>query len=86
VEILAATAVNDPIERRCPDITRAREVLGFEPAVALDEGLDLTLAWYARQLGYARLEPASPALRATRPSAGRSAEVLAATLNPPSLR
>jgi UDP-glucose 4-epimerase/UDP-glucuronate decarboxylase len=84
VEIAAATAANDPIERRCPDITRAREVLGFEPRVPLDAGLELTLAWYARQLGYALDEPASPAARATRPSAGRSREVFATTLTPPS--
>ena len=37
-----ALPVNDPQQRR-PDITRAREVLGWSPAVELDEGLGLLL-------------------------------------------
>jgi GDP-L-fucose synthase len=32
--------------RRCLDITRARQLLGFEPRVSLPEGLDRTIAWY----------------------------------------
>jgi UDP-glucuronate decarboxylase len=40
-------AANDPIQRRCPDLTRARELLGYEPRVDLERGLDLTLSWYA---------------------------------------
>lgn len=31
--------------RRVPDTTRAREVLGFAPAVGFDDGLKRTLAW-----------------------------------------
>jgi nucleoside-diphosphate-sugar epimerase len=27
-------------------VTRARQLLGFEAAVSLDEGLDRTIAWY----------------------------------------
>jgi UDP-glucose 4-epimerase/UDP-glucuronate decarboxylase len=42
------TAANDPVKRRCPDLSRARERLGYEPSVSLDEGLDRTLEWYAR--------------------------------------
>src|SRR5262249_44108959 len=38
----------DPIARRCPDLTRTRAVLGYEPRTALDAGLVDTLAWYAR--------------------------------------
>jgi dTDP-glucose 4,6-dehydratase len=37
-----ALPVNDPQQRR-PDISRAREVLGWSPAVDLDEGLALLL-------------------------------------------
>lgn len=33
--------------RRCPDITRARRLLGYEPRVPLREGLALTYRWYA---------------------------------------
>ncbi len=35
--------------RRCLDITRARQLLGFEPRVSLPEGLDRTIAWYQCQ-------------------------------------
>jgi len=36
---------DDPI-RRQPDITRAREQLGWQPAIALDEGLERTLEYF----------------------------------------
>lgn len=36
----------DP-KQRCPDITRAREVLGWEPRVGAREGLQKTIAWFA---------------------------------------
>jgi UDP-glucuronate decarboxylase len=38
---------NDPVRRR-PDIARARELLGWQPAVSLDEGLRLTLPWFSQ--------------------------------------
>jgi len=38
---------NDPVRRR-PDITRARERLGWQPRVALEEGLQQTVAYYQR--------------------------------------
>jgi nucleoside-diphosphate-sugar epimerase len=34
------------VELRVPDIARARDVLGFEPKVDLDEGLRRTIDWY----------------------------------------
>ncbi len=34
------------VEIRIPDITRAREVLNWEPKVDLDEGLERTIEWY----------------------------------------
>jgi dTDP-glucose 4,6-dehydratase len=37
--------VDDPT-RRCPDISQARQVLQWEPAIPLREGLSRTLAWY----------------------------------------
>ena len=37
--------VNDPKQRR-PDITRAKEVLGWEPAVSRQEGLKRTYAYF----------------------------------------
>jgi GDP-L-fucose synthase len=32
--------------RRCLDISRARELLKFQPLVSLEEGLDRTIAWW----------------------------------------
>ncbi|BAI62792.1 putative nucleotide sugar epimerase/dehydratase [Methanocella paludicola SANAE] len=36
---------NDPLQRR-PDIRKAKELLGWEPEVGLDEGLESTIAWF----------------------------------------
>ena len=41
---------NDPRQRR-PDITRARTLLGWEPKVPLEEGLEPTVAYFRRELG-----------------------------------
>lgn len=38
------------VELRIPDIAKARELLGFEPRVDLDEGLLRTIDWYRRSL------------------------------------
>jgi dTDP-glucose 4,6-dehydratase len=42
--------VDDPKVRQ-PDITRARQLLGWEPRVQLDEGLGVTLAYFRQKLG-----------------------------------
>jgi UDP-glucose 4-epimerase len=34
------------VELRIPNVDKARDLLGFEPAVELDEGLQRTIAWY----------------------------------------
>ena len=36
-------------KRRVPDLARSREVLGYSPAVSLDDGLRLTLDWWLRE-------------------------------------
>jgi dTDP-glucose 4,6-dehydratase len=36
---------DDP-KRRCPDITKAKRILRWEPKIGLDEGLKLTLAYF----------------------------------------
>jgi dTDP-glucose 4,6-dehydratase len=41
--------VDDPTQRQ-PDITLARDALGWEPRVALREGLERTAAWFRRVL------------------------------------
>lgn len=43
---------DDPKVRK-PDITRARTILGWEPKVALDEGLTSTIAYFRQKLGVA---------------------------------
>ena len=43
-----ALPINDPKQRR-PDITKARELLGWEPRIALDEGLQLLLERSSRE-------------------------------------
>jgi dTDP-glucose 4,6-dehydratase len=41
--------VDDPKVRQ-PDITRARTLLGWEPRVALEQGLDTTIAYFRRKM------------------------------------
>ena len=38
--------LTDNPQRRCPIIAKAREELGFEPEVPIEEGLRRTLVWY----------------------------------------
>jgi nucleoside-diphosphate-sugar epimerase len=45
--------VDDPT-RRCPDITKARRLLGWEPEVDLEIGLELTLAYFRDELAISR--------------------------------
>jgi nucleoside-diphosphate-sugar epimerase/spore maturation protein CgeB len=47
---------DDPRRRR-PDITKARDLLGWEPVTALDDGLRATIAWFEQQA-----RPAAPIL------------------------
>jgi UDP-glucuronate decarboxylase len=42
--------IDDPLQR-CPDITQAKRVLGWEPRVALQDGLRLTIAYFDKMLG-----------------------------------
>ena len=37
------------VELRIPNVAKAREVLGWEPQVELDEGLEKTIAWYRKR-------------------------------------
>ncbi len=46
-ELVYGPLPEDDPRRRCPDITRAREVLGWEPRVSAREGLEKTLKWFA---------------------------------------
>jgi dTDP-glucose 4,6-dehydratase len=42
--------VDDPTQRK-PDIARARELLGWEPAVPLEDALGRTVAWFRERAG-----------------------------------
>jgi len=42
---------DDPTQR-CPDITLARKLLDWEPTVALDDGLQRTIAYFASLLAH----------------------------------
>ena len=37
------------VRTRIPSIDRARDLLGYEPKVGLDEGLKQTFAWFKRE-------------------------------------
>ena len=65
----ASELVHEPLpqddpKQRCPDVTRAREVLGWEPRVAAAEGLSCTIGWFAERK--ARSEAEQDAGRAAR--------------------
>ena len=51
--------VDDPVQR-CPDITRAREVLGWEPRFPLETGLGNTIAYFDRLLTERGEKPGTP--------------------------
>ncbi len=41
--------IDDP-SRRCPDITKARALLGWEPHIGVDEGLKKTIAYFREKM------------------------------------
>lgn len=47
------TAVGDDPARRCPDITKARTLIGWQPTTPLDEGLRRTIPYFEQALGLA---------------------------------
>jgi dTDP-glucose 4,6-dehydratase len=53
-EIVYEPLPADDPKRRRPEITRAREALGWEPRVGAREGLKRTLEWFARRTERAR--------------------------------
>ena len=52
---------DDPRLRR-PDITRAREVLGWEPKMPFEEGMRRTIAWFRERIARSDSDPPAAAL------------------------
>lgn len=42
--------LTDSPNRRCPQITKAKKELGYDPQITLDEGLTNTLIWYGENI------------------------------------
>lgn len=49
-QIVFAPLPDDDPRLRCPDTTRARTILGWQPEVALADGLERTLTWFHEAL------------------------------------
>ena len=49
-EIVFAPLDYTDVELRIPNVSKARELLGWEPEVELDDGLARTIAWYREKL------------------------------------
>jgi nucleoside-diphosphate-sugar epimerase len=52
IEFREYISADDP-QRRCPDISRARAELGWEPRVDLETGMSETIAWFRARLATA---------------------------------
>jgi len=48
-ELIHKPLPQDDPKQRCPDISRAREALGWEPKISAREGLSRTIDWFAEQ-------------------------------------
>jgi dTDP-glucose 4,6-dehydratase/UDP-glucuronate decarboxylase len=68
--VFTEPAVGDDPQRRRPDITRARAALGWEPRVALHEGLTRTIGYLRAELGLSDRVPTGVANGAVRSVAG----------------
>lgn len=55
-EIIFEPLPQDDPKRRCPDISKAKRILKWEPQINLDEGLKRTLAYFKQE--FSRQQPA----------------------------
>jgi dTDP-glucose 4,6-dehydratase len=51
--IKPASRLGDDPQRRRPDITRARQLLGWEPQVSLHQGIAMTVPYFRQKMGLA---------------------------------
>ena len=49
-QIVFEEVIEGDVERRCPDITKAKEVLGWQPVVSFEEGLKKMIEFYRSQI------------------------------------
>jgi dTDP-glucose 4,6-dehydratase len=50
VPIIFQRLPQDDPKQRCPDISKAKRIMGWEPQVPLEEGLRLTLEYFQQQV------------------------------------
>ena len=48
-------AFNHDVQRRVPDVSKARDVLGFEATTTLDEMLDVVIPWVEAAIAEGRI-------------------------------
>ena len=53
--------IDDPRRRR-PDIGKAERLLGWQPRIGLQQGLERTIAWFAGDSAGARADAKAPAI------------------------
>jgi GDP-L-fucose synthase len=46
LQILFDTSKPAGAARRCPDISKARRLIGYEPEICMEKGLEMTIDWY----------------------------------------
>jgi nucleoside-diphosphate-sugar epimerase len=56
-ELVFEPLPKDDPKRHCPEITRTKEVLGWEPRTPVREGLKKTLEWFAERSGNPEASP-----------------------------
>jgi dTDP-glucose 4,6-dehydratase len=51
IKFLPAQKLSDDPQRRQPDITRAKDILGWKPNIPLETGLEITINYFRQKMG-----------------------------------